>query len=311
MRLSSLAPHDFWLTLDCSDYFLREQEPEAMYERGFVRPLSLSTRDVLAVVRFNDHPDEPAFDVAFPDQDRLNTEELAEVSAGLARVLGLGLDLKPLMEQAADDPLLGPMFESFYGFKRISGANVYEDAFSDIIKSRISHKPTARKMNQAVRRAFGTRFEFGGLEYFAFPRPDRLMGVEPASFREFGISERKAEYIIGLASLIHGKELSLQGLEDMAPQVFYDTIQSVRGIGPSTAQTLMLGRNRPDAVFPSQLVKGEEKGLRRWIIYSYGLPVEDVDEDGFQALIAGWKGYEALAIELLYYRWILNQLKKS
>lgn len=310
MQLSSNGPHDFWLTLDCADYFLREQEPELIYESGYVRPLSLSSRDVLAVVRFNENPADASFDVAFPGQDRLTAEEEREASALLSRVLGLELDLTALMAQASDDSLLGPLLDSYHGFKRIAGASVFEDAFSDIIRSRISHKPTAKRMEQSVRKAFGTRFEYRGVEYFAYPRPEKLVGADPASFREFGISERKAEYIIGLAGLIDSGALSLAELEAMEPLAFYEEIQKIRGIGPSTAQTLMLNRNRPDAVFPSQLVKGEEKGLRRWIIMSYGVAPADVDEEAFAALTAKWRGQEALGIEFLYYKYVLAQLKK-
>jgi DNA-3-methyladenine glycosylase II len=310
MFLPSLPPHDFWLTLDCADYFLREQDPEAIYEKGFVRPLSLSTRDVLFVAKFNENPEEPGFDVSFPGQE-LTASEITEATAQIARILGLNLDLRPLMEQAVDDFYLGAMVQEQYGFKRIAGASIFEDAFSDIIKSRISHRPTAKKMDQSVRRAFGTRFEHGGEEYFAYPRPENLVSAAPASFREFGISERKAEYIIGMATQIHDGTLDLQNLEEMAPSEFYFDIQKIRGIGPSTAQTLMLHRNRTDASFPSHITKGEEKGMRRWVIHSYGKNPADVSDEDFEDLISAWKGFEALAIEFLYYRWVLSQLKKN
>ncbi len=311
MFLPSIPPHDFWLTLDCGDYFLREQDPEAIYEKGFVRPLSLSTRDVLFVAKFNENPEEPGFDVSFPSQDELTPAEIAEATVQIERILGLKLDLRPLMEQAVDDYHLGAMVQEHHGFKRIAGASLFEDAFSDIIKSRISHKPTAKKMDQAVRRAFGTRFEHGGEEYFAYPRVENLVSAEPASFREFGISGRKAEYIIGLAILIHDGTIDLQELEDMSPDEFYIEIQKIRGIGPSTAQDLMLHRNRTDASFPSHLVKGEEKGLRRWVIRTYGKDPAEVSDEDFADLISAWKGAEGIAIEFLYYRWVLSQLKKT
>lgn len=309
MNIESKGPHDFFLTLDVEEYFAKEHDPEEIYEGGYAKTLSLAERDVLAVCRFNEDVEAPAFQVSFPEQDPLSIDETSEAETLLRRVLGADIDLSVLYAQAEDDPLIGPMIQDYYGFKRLAGANLYEDAFRDIIKSRISHKPTAKRMEQDVRRTYGTRFEWRGRDYYGFPRVETLASADPADWREFGISGRKAEYIIGLASAVADGTLSLQVLENMEPDTFYEQVQKIRGIGPSTAQTLMLSRNRTDAVFPSHIVKGEEKGMRRWICYSYGVS-KDITDEAFDELIARWSGYEAAALELLYYRYVLAQLKK-
>jgi 3-methyladenine DNA glycosylase/8-oxoguanine DNA glycosylase len=309
MILESIGPHDFYLALDCEDYFLREHDPEEIYEGGYAKTLSLKERDVLAVCRFNEDIENPGFSVSFPDQEGLSAAELDEAKSQLRRVLGTDINLKELYEQIGDDPLIGPMTQEYYGFKRISGANLYEDAFRDIIRSRISHKPTAKRMEQDVRRTYGTRFEWRGRDYYAFPRVQNLVGVDPADWRDFGISGRKAEYIIGLATSIVDKTLDLDVLENLEPAAFFEAAQTIKGIGPHTAQTLMFSRNRTDAVFPEILSKGEQKGMRRWICFSYGVPT-DIEEEAFQVLISKWSGYEAVALEMLYYRYVLNQLKK-
>ena len=309
MILLSKAPHDFFLALDVEEYFLREHDPEEIYEGGFAKPLNLAERDVLAVCRFNEDVEAPAFEVTFPNQEPLSAGEEAEATRLLQRIFGTEIDLAALYAQAEHDTLLGPMIQEYYGFKRISGASIYEDAFRDIIKSRISHKPTAKRMEQDVRRTWGTRFEWRGRDYYSFPRPERLVGVDPTEWREFGISGRKAEYIIGMAEGIVDGSLDLDLLENMAPDSFYEAVQKIRGIGPSTAQTLMLSRGRTDAVFPTHLVKGEEKGMKRWICRSYGVSPE-IDDEEFKALTVAWSGFEAPALEMLYYRYVMSQLKK-
>ena len=55
---------------------------------------------------------------------------------------------------------------------------------------------------------------------------------------------------------------------------------------------------------------GEEKGLRRWIIHSYGEDPNNTSEERFQELIQNWKGYEASALEFLYVNWILTEKEK-
>lgn len=308
MLLKSEAPHDFYLALDCASYFKLEDDPEVIYTVGYVRPLSLADRDVLSVTRFNGDPDEPEFSIEFPDSGGLSKSEEQQARDQITRILGLNLNLTPLMESALDDPVIGPLLTDHYGFKRISGASVFEDAFTDIVKTRISHKPTAKRMDQDLRRTYGTAFEYNGTTYYAYPRYERLRDVDPADFREHGVSKRKAEYVIGMARSIADGELDLTELEALEPHDFYDAIQKVRGIGPSTAQTLMLSRGRADAAFPSNAVKGKEKGLRRWIIRSYGYDPDAITDTEFEDLIARWGGHEALAIEYLYYDWILSEL---
>lgn len=310
MFLPSAPPHDFLLTLDCDGYFLKEHDPEEVYLHGYARVLSLRDRDVLTVMKFNENPEEPGFEVTFP-HDEPDTDELAEATEQITRILGLDLDLRPLMEQAGDDPVLGSMLADHYGFKRLKGANLYEDAFTDIITTRISHKPTAKRMDQDIRKTYGSAFEYAGTVHYSYPRPERLLDVDPESFREYGVSKRKGEYITGMAKDIQEGKLDLEALEKMEPMEFYEEIQKVRGIGPSTAQTLMLARARPDAVFPALEKKGEEKGMRRWIAYTYNRNPNELGDEDFQKLTENWRGYECLAIKFLYYDWITREAEKE
>ncbi len=73
----------------------------------------------------------------------------------------------------------------------------------------------------------------------------------------------------------------------------------------------MMMRGRPDAVFPSNKKKGKEKGLRRWIIHSYGEDPHNTSEERFQELIANWKGYEGAALEFLYVNYVLAEKEKE
>jgi hypothetical protein len=73
----------------------------------------------------------------------------------------------------------------------------------------------------------------------------------------------------------------------------------------------MLFRPRTDAVFPSNMSGGTEKGLRKWIIMSYGGDPDETSEAEFQEMIENWKGYEAAAIEFLFVNWVISQKKKK
>jgi 3-methyladenine DNA glycosylase/8-oxoguanine DNA glycosylase len=103
----------------------------------------------------------------------------------------------------------------------------------------------------------------------------------------------------------------MEHLSTCDPQTCYDELTNIKGIGPTSGQDLMMMRGRPDAAFPSNKKSGEEKGLRRWIIWSYGEDPHNTSEDRFQELIKNWKGYEAAALEFLYANYILKEKEKQ
>ena len=310
ITLPSLAPHDFWLTLDVLDYFEAEYDPEIIDAQGFVKPLTLSTRDVLTISEFNGDVQAPAFTVSFPDQD-LTLAELEEVRAQLSRVFGAGIDTQAYLDKIKGDEVLEPLAMEHYGFKRLARASFYEDTIRRVVHSRISHGPTKKRMLKDVRAGWGSAWQWEGVDYWAYPRPEVLAQVDPKDLRELGISTRKGEYITGLARLITDGELSLQELEQCSPQRFLELASGVRGIGPSIAQLLLLQRDRPDAIFPPREVKGQEKGMRKWIFPKFGLDPDTATAEQAAGVLARMEGFEALASSYFYYDWVSTQLARA
>jgi 3-methyladenine DNA glycosylase/8-oxoguanine DNA glycosylase len=304
--IQSRAPHDFFLTLDVDDYFEEEYDAEEIFRGGFARPLTLKDRDVLAVIRWNENPEEPVFHVDFPDH-KLTADEESEARLAVSRTVGAELDTRGFYDAVEHDDVLGPIVLQHYGFKRLSRANLFEDAMRSIIRTRISHGPTQKRMVKDVRKTWGQAFEWRDRTYFSYPRPSVLAKAEPQELREYGISKRKGEYVIGMAQEIVDGELDVHALEQMSPEDFYERVQEIRGIGPSTAQSLLLRRNRSDAVFPSEKSKGKEKGIRRWILMSYDMDPHETSEDEWQKLHDRWRGYETLVSQYFFYNWVMKR----
>jgi 3-methyladenine DNA glycosylase/8-oxoguanine DNA glycosylase len=308
--LKSIPPHDWFICLDIDPYFDHEHNPEKIYEEGFTRPIPLKDRDVILTLFFNGDTENPEFHVETPET--LSKSEILQANAVLARILGTNIDLRPLYDQASDDPVLSPKLNEFYGLKRMARASLFEDIVNRIIQMRLSHKPTAKKMVFKVRKTYGAHLDHNGKSLPAWPRPFQLASAVPAQIRKLGPTVRKGEYIIGLAHSILTSEVDLDYLDrDTDPQEFYDTISRIRGIGPTSAQDLMFFRERTDAVFPSIIQKGEEKGLRKWIIMSYGGNPNKTSQKQFQQYIKHWKGFEAAAIEFLFVNWMIEQKRKK
>lgn len=308
--LQSIPPHDWFLCLDVNKYFDHEHEPEKIYETGFTRPVPVGSRDVVVTTFFNGDPEQPEFHCKSPAA--LDKDEVASANKSLSRILGTNLDLRPLYEQAADDPVLGPKLTEFYGLKRMARANLFEDTLNRIITMRLSHKPTAKKMVFKVRENYGTMLQHEGEKLPAWPRPRQLVKAAPIDIRKLGPTKRKGEFIIGFAEDLLSGEQDLDYLENCDPETFYQAITEVRGIGPTSARQLMMFREQTDAYFvPQKNSKGNMKGHRKWIAMSYGKDPDAISEKAFQQLIAKWKGYEAAALEFLYLSWILSEKKKK
>ena len=308
--LKSIPPHDWFICLDIDPYFDHEHNPEKTFEEGFTRPIPLNERDVVVTVFFNGDIEKPEFHIE--STETLSKDEIRQANTALARILGTNIDLRPFYDQASGDPVLSPKLNEFYGLKRMARANLFDDIVNRIIQMRLSHKPTAKKMVFKVRETYGTHLEYNGTRLPAWPRPFQLAAANPAQIRKLGPTVRKGEYIIGLSHSILSNEIDPGYLDRNAePQEFYDKVSDIRGIGPTSAQDLMLFRERTDAVFPSTMQKGEEKGLRKWILLSYGADPNKTSEKQFHQTIKHWKGYEAAAIEFLFVNWMIEQKKKK
>jgi DNA-3-methyladenine glycosylase II len=308
--LKSIPPHDWFICLDIDNYFDHEHDPEKIFEEGFTRPVPLDDRDVMATVFFNGDPEKPEFHIQTAED--LSKEEIGQANRALARIFGTNMDLRPLYDRAARDSVLGPKLSEFYGLKRMSRATLMEDMVNRIIQMQLSHKPTARKMVWKVREAYGTHLVHDGKTVPAWPRPFQLAKADPAQIRKMGPTLRKGEYIVGLAQDMLAGEVDLEYLDrEASPQEFYDRISKIRGVGPTSAQDLMLFRESTEAIFPSNKSKGEEKGLRKWIIMSYGGDPSDTTDEEFKKMIQDWKGYEAAAIEFLFVNWVISYKKKK
>ncbi|MFP8487876.1 DNA-3-methyladenine glycosylase family protein [Gracilimonas sp. Q87] len=307
--LKSIPPHDWYICLDVESYFDHEHDPEKIFEEGFTRPIPIGDTDVIVTVFFNGDPEHPEFHLE--SQESLSKEEIKLANKSLAKILGTDMDIRPLYDQAKDDTVLGDKLMDLYGLKRMTRANLFEDILYRIVQMQMNHKPTAKKMMFQIREAYGTALMLGKQSLPAWPRPHQLMKADPANIRKLGPTLRKGQYLVGLANHIVAGNVDMDHLMECEPQEFYDLITGIKGIGPTSGQDLMMMRGRTDAVFPSNKKSGEEKGLRRWIIYSYGEDPHNTSEKRFQELIQNWKGYEAAALEFLYVNYVLKEKEEK
>lgn len=307
--LKSIPPHDWYLCLDVDSYFDHEHHPENMFEEGYTRPIPLENRDIIVSIYFNGEVDTPEFNIE--SKESLSKDDIKIANKSISKILGTEMDIRPLYDQAVHDLILRDKLSSLYGLKRMSRANLFEDIQNRIVEMQMNHKPTAKKMMYAIRKTYGTSLDYMGETLASWPKPFQLMSAEPMNIRKLGPTLRKGQYLVELANKIVCGETDIDFLTKTDPLTAYNTLIKIKGIGPTAAQDIIMMRGRTDAIFPSNIQKGEEKGLRRWLIWSYGGDPNKCTDDEFQDYIKNWKGFESSALEFLYVNWILTEKEKK
>lgn len=94
------------------------------------------------------------------------------------------------------------------------------------------------------------------------PTPADFLKIPDAKLRAAGLSGRKTEYVKELARRTHDGSLAILEIHEMEDDAVMETLVSVRGIGPWTAQMVLMFRlGRPD-VFP-ELDLGVQKAVQK------------------------------------------------
>jgi 3-methyladenine DNA glycosylase/8-oxoguanine DNA glycosylase len=94
------------------------------------------------------------------------------------------------------------------------------------------------------------------------PTPADFLKFPDTTLRAAGLSGRKVEYVKELARRTHDKSLPILKIHEMDDAAVMETLVSVRGIGPWTAQMVLMFRlGRPD-IFP-ELDLGVQKAVKK------------------------------------------------
>ncbi|EJQ41014.1 hypothetical protein IEE_04703 [Bacillus cereus BAG5X1-1] len=148
---------------------------------------------------------------------------------------------------------LRPLFETYAYTPIILEFDYFACLLRCIIHQQINLKFATVLTDQFVKR-YGT--EKDGV--FFFPTPERVANISIEELREQKFSQRKAEYIVGLAKHIAGGKLDLARIENETEEEVSAQLLPIRGIGAWTVQNfLMFGLGRKN-MFPEADI-----GIRR------------------------------------------------
>ncbi len=286
-------PFDLDATARHQTHYQSEMGADAYHDGTYYRALEVEGRHSLALVRSTGTVEAPELTVELKG-DQLPTESAEAVTHTISRILGLNLDLRPFYAVADDDPFLSKAVQTFYGLHPPQTASVFEALVTAIMGQQISGAVERAIRARAVQ-ALGTSFTVDNDTFYIFPKATDFLEAGQDRLRSFGLSARKAEYILKVASRAANGSLDMQRLEKLSNHDVVEELVQIRGIGPWTAQsTLLSALGRSDA-FPSG-----DLALKRVISEYYfdGAPISDDETTAFAR--ERWGDYAGLATTYLF-----------
>ena len=151
------------------------------------------------------------------------------------------------------DPALGAVIDKVGAFKLVARAEGTH--FDHVVRSIVGQQLSGKAAQTIYKRVLDLK---GGKA----PTPADFLKIPVAKLRAAGLSGRKTEYIKELAQRTHDGSLAILKIHEMDDESVMATLVSVRGIGPWTAQMVLMFRlGRPD-IFP-ELDLGVQKAVQK------------------------------------------------
>ncbi|WP_042166970.1 DNA-3-methyladenine glycosylase family protein [Paenibacillus gorillae] len=206
----------------------------------------------------------------------------------------LDANLAPFYSMASKDPLLELPVKNHYGLRTIGILDLFEALCWGIIGQQIN-LPFAYILKRRFVERYGRSLEYGGESYWLFPSPQDIAGLPVKELTDLKMTTKKSEYLIGVAGLITDGQLTKEkllragGLKQAEKM-----LTSIRGIGPWTANYVLMRCLRMPSAFPI-----DDVGLHNAIKHVLSLDRKPSKEE-LMKLSADWAGWQSYAT---FYLW--------
>ena len=280
------APFDFELTAGYHTYFQGRYGIDSLMEGVYRRLLDLDGKLVLASVRSTGSIEKP--ELVMELQGEGLTDDDAVIGADqVAWLLGAGQDLTPFYALAGEDSTLSAITRRFHGLHLPHTATAFEALILAILGQQIATN-VARIIRTLLIETYGPQQTFDGETYYAFPRAETLAAAPIDELRRLKLSQRKAEYVQGIALAALEYPDGFEWLHRLEDADVVRQVTELRGVGQWTAQWLLIrALGRPDALPLGDLA------LRRAVsrIFCEGVELNDGQVEEFCRRWSPWRTY--------------------
>ena len=291
-NITPVAPFDFELTAGYLTYFQGRYATDSLVDGVYRRLLDLDGQLVLASVSSLGSLEKPELSVELQGEG-LTSDNVEVATDKVAWILGVGQELEPFYASAQGDPAMAAITQRFYGLHMPHTASVFEALVLAVLGQQIATN-VARIIRTLLIETYGPRQTIDGETYYAFPRPETLAALRVEDLRGMKLSQRKAEYVHGIACTALDDPEFIEGLHHLDDEAVVRQITSLRGVGNWTAQWLLIrALGRPDALPLGDLA------LRRVVsrLYFQDEPLNDTQVEEF---CRRWSPYRTYATTYMF-----------
>jgi DNA-3-methyladenine glycosylase II len=283
------GPYDFGLSVSSLARF--PSEVVDVYRDGvYRRVIALSGK--LCRISASVSADDPARISVVVDGPEALNRDVAAIEPIVRHILGLDVKMDGFITMARNDPLLSPLLFKYEGLRMTNRPGLFEALVMCITTQQINLTFAYNLKARLVHR-FGQPLHLDFEDWYAFPAPEALAWAEVAELRSMQYSERKAEYIIGLARMVSTGDLDLDALSLLDDESFIEAIVRIRGLGRWSAEwALCRGLGRPDVVAADDI--GVQRAISRYCCAGQKVTAAQVRE-----LAEKWRPYRSYAIHYL------------
>ncbi len=220
-------------------------------------------------------------------------------SAGLdaiGHILAFDLDLRPFYGMAKGDADLAPIVERFRGLRPVRHLSAFEALVTAITAQQVNLTFAGTIRGRMVKR-WGGKLRVDGRTHYAFPRPERLARARSSTLRAMQFSERKAEYVIGVARAALEGRLDENELRVLPVDEAVARLTGIRGVGRWTAEQMLFRAIGRVEAFP-----GGDLGVQK-VVARYCFGEDRVDEQVARRRADSWHPWASLATTYLFAAW--------
>jgi len=247
----------FDLALSCAVFSGGDPGIRRYDGRRFTMVLRLGKGLALATVTAGGTARRPLLSVGLRSRSPPGRARRSEAGDAIGSFFNARMDPGPFLRQVRHDRPMAALAERLSGLRAPTTPTVFESLVDSIIEQQISLK-VAWVLEERLVKGFGDRLDIPGGPYFIYPEPGQIASAPPERLRALGLSNRKAECIIGLGRDCARGELDLERLRRLPCEEIISVLCGRRGIGRWTAELAMLrGMGRFDAL------PADDLGVRR------------------------------------------------
>jgi len=274
--------------------YLTREKNECMYEiENDIITKVIAIRDIRSLIQVSVRDNKQMVVQFLNDSRPIEKCKREEIVKYIHEWFDLDNDLTPFYEMAKADPLLNMPAQNFYGLRVIGIPDLFEALCWGVLGQQINLAFAYALKKQFVEE-FGDAIEWNGKKYWVFPSYDRIAQLTPTDLANIKMTVKKSEYIIGIARLMASGELSKEKLMKLNFKDAEKNLIKIRGIGPWTANYVLMRCLRFQTAFPI-----DDVGLINSIKILHSMNRKPTKDEILEISLP-WKNWESYAT---FYLW--------